>query len=145
MNVDPDNPVVQLCAKGMEMEGLGKAADAMKLFTEAWDIAKDDFEKLTAAHYIARHQPAVEDKLEWDKKALAHALGMPDESKNNLLPSLYLNIAKCHEDLNDIDNAKQYYELANSFTQFLPEDGYGKMIDAGIQKGLERVGRKPNM
>ena len=30
-------------------------------------------------------------------------------------PSLYSNIAKCHEDLNDPDEAKKNYELATSF------------------------------
>ena len=52
-------------------------------------------------------------------------------------PSLYLNIAKCYEDLNDLDNAKKNYELALSFTNVLPDNGYGNMIKGGITKARE--------
>jgi rifampin ADP-ribosylating transferase len=54
-------------------------------------------------------------------------------------PSLYLNIAKCYEDLNDLGNAKRNYELALSFSNLLPDDGYGNMIKGGIKNGIERV------
>jgi rifampin ADP-ribosylating transferase len=37
-------------------------------------------------------------------------------------------------------NAKQNYQTALFFIDFLPDDGYGKMIKTVIAKGLERVG-----
>ena len=55
------------------------------------------------------------------------------------LPSLYLNIAKCHEDLQEMDEAMKHYKLAQCFASFLDDDGYGNMIRAGIQKGLGRA------
>jgi tetratricopeptide (TPR) repeat protein len=51
---------------------------------------------------------------------------MNDDNFKGSYTSLYLNIAKCYEDLNDLDNARKHYELALSFTDLLPDDGYSK-------------------
>lgn len=139
MQFDPENKIVKLCAEGMSREGEGKAAEACKLFYQAWDEATNDFEKFIAAHYIARHQKSIENKLNWDKKALQLALKINEDGVKATFPSLYLNIAKCYEDLNDIENAKQNYQTALSFTGELPANGYGDMIKAGIESGLKRV------
>ena len=139
MEFNQDNKVVQLCATGMELEGQGKLAEAASHFKEAWDFAATDFEKFTAAHYVARHQKSISGKLKWDQTALLHALNIADESIKETLPSLYLNIGKCYEDLNDFDKAKSNYLAAFSFATFLPHNGYGNMIKTGIDKGLERI------
>ncbi len=139
MQFDPNNKIVQLCAEGMEAEGKGHAERASQLFQQAWDAASDDFEKFTAAHYVARHQKTVADKLKWDETCLQHALKLDDETMKGTYPSLYLNIGKCYEDLDEFDQAKKHYQLALSFANFLPGDGYGKMIKLGIINGIERV------
>jgi tetratricopeptide (TPR) repeat protein len=139
MEFNQDNKVVELCAKGMEMEGLGRLTEASVLFNEAWNAASNDFEKFTAAHYVARHQKNVPNKLKWDETALKHALNINDKTIKETLPSLYLNIGKCYEDLDDLDSAKNNYRAALSFMSFLPDNGYGNMIKAGITNGLDRV------
>ena len=139
MEVDPNNPVVKLCTLGMDLEGQGKPEEASKLFLKGWNEATNDFDKFTAAHYVARHQKSVADKLKWDETALQLALKIKDSAVKEVFPSLYLNIAKCYEDLNDFSNAKQNYQLALSFSNWLPDNGYGNMIKGGIMKGIERV------
>jgi len=139
MEFDPNNNVVKLCAQGMDMEGNGKPEEATQLFLQAWNEAANDFERLTAAHYVARHQKSVAEKLVWDETALQLALRINNDTVKGTLPSLYLNIAKCYEDLDDFDNAKGKYKLALSFADLLPDSGYGNMIKSGIIKGLERV------
>ena len=139
MQFDPNNNVVKLCAQGMDMEGKGKPEDASRLFLQAWNEAANDFEKFTAAHYVARHQKSVADKLKWDETALQLALKINDDTIKGTYSSLYLNIAKCYEDLNDIDNARTNYQFALSFTNLLPDSGYGNMIKGGIMNGIERV------
>ncbi len=139
MEFNQDNKVIQLCAKGMEFEGHGQPAEASNLFNEAWDVATTDFDKFTAAHYVARHQKNISDKLKWDEEALKYALQIDDETVKETLPSLYLNIGKCYEDLSDFENAKSNYQAAFSFTNFLPDNGYGNMIKTGINNGLDRV------
>lgn len=139
MSFDPNNSIVKLCAEGMELEGKGEKEQAMLRFTQAWNEATNDFEKFTAAHYVARHQQRIEDKLKWDETALNYALKLKDDEVKGSYPSLYLNIAKCYEDLNDFEKAKINYQLALSFCNFLPDNGYGNMIKGGIMKGIERV------
>ena len=139
MPFDPNNNIIKLCAQGMSLEGEGKKEEALKLFLQAWDEAANDFEKFTSAHYVARHQKSMTDKLKWDEIALNFALKINDENMKGTYPSLYLNIGKCYEDLNDFESARENYELALSFTTFLADDGYGKMIKGGIMNGIDRV------
>lgn len=141
MEFDPGNNVVKLCAEGMDMEAKGESEHANRLFLQAWNEARNDFEKFTAAHYVARHQKTVTDKLKWDKTALELALRIDSDTVKGSFPSLYLNIARCYEDLNDLKRAKMNYDLALSFTNLLPDNGYGNMVKAGIMKGIERVSK----
>lgn len=139
MNFDPNNKIIKLCAEGMNLEGQGKPAEALALFSQAWDEASNNFEKFTAAHYVARHQTSVADKLDWDERALQLALKIDDSDIKKSLPSLYLNVAKGYEDLGDAQKAKENYETALSFANNLEDDSYGKMIKGGIKNGLERL------
>lgn len=81
------------------------------------------------------------DKLKWDETSLQFALKINNATVKVAFPSLYLNIAKCYEDLNDLDNAKRNDESALSFAKFLPDNGYGNMIKGGITSGIERVSK----
>ena len=116
MEFDPRNHVIQLCVQGMDMEGKGEPEEAKRLFLQAWSESAEDFEKFIAAYYVARHQDNVSDKLRWHETALRLALEVNDESVEAALPSLYSNIAKCYEELNDAEAARKNYELAASFT-----------------------------
>ncbi len=123
----------------MELEGEGKPEEAFQLFQQAWNEAKTDFEKFTSAHYVARHQSTIASKLTWDQIALEAALNLTDDSMKGVYPSLFLNVGKCHEDLGNIEKARENYREGLSFTSFLPDDGYGKLIHNGILNGLERM------
>ncbi len=115
MEFNPNSNVIKFCIEGMGMEGKGDPEEASRLFLQAWNESTSDFEKFTAAYYVARHQKNVPDKLRWLETALAFALKVNNDAVKGAFPSLYSNIAKCYEDLNDQDNAKMNYELANSF------------------------------
>jgi tetratricopeptide (TPR) repeat protein len=123
MGFNPNNPVVKLCLQGMSMEEKGKPEEAIKLFFQAFDEAAEDFEKFISAHYIARYQKNVADKLKWLEAALRFALKINNDSVNSALPSLYSNIAKCYEDLNVPGKAKKYYELATSLNSEPADQG----------------------
>lgn len=139
MEFDQKNPVIKLCAEGMEMEGKGRAEEAKQLFELAWSQSESDFDKFTSAHYVARHQNSVEEKLKWDSLALEHALRIDLESIKGVLPSLYLNIGKCYEDLDQKIKAIESYDLGLTYCNDLPNDNYGNMIRNGLQNGLTRV------
>jgi tetratricopeptide (TPR) repeat protein len=139
MPFDPENAINKLCAQGMQLEGEGKPAEAAALFNQAWKEATNDKEKFTAAHYVARHQNSISDKLKWDIIAVEFASKIKEEEIKSSYPSLYLNIAKGFEDLGDPAKALEHYQLAVNYTSYLPQDGYGSMIKSGIVKGIERL------
>jgi len=115
MEFNPNNYIVKLCLQAMGMEEKGKPEEASKLFLQAWNEAINDFEKFITGFYVARYQKSVSDKLNWLETALLFALKINDDAVKSAFPSLYLNIAKCYDDLSDPDNAKKNYELATSF------------------------------
>jgi tetratricopeptide (TPR) repeat protein len=135
MQFDPNNKIVKLCVQGMNME----AQKAKQLFLQAWNEASNDFDKFIAAHFVARHQKTVKDKLKWDITALHCALKIHDDDMKAYYPSLYLNIGKCYEDLKNVDKAIKNYQLALSYTDYLQDDGYGRLIKSGINNGINRL------
>jgi len=139
MQFDPENKVIKLCVDGMNAEARGAHDEAMRLFQSAWDQSVNDFERFTSAHYLARSQHAPEDRLKWNLEALSYARAIEDEDMKVHYPSLYLNIAKSYEALQDEANARINYALAAEHSTFLPEGSYGDVIRSGIGAGLHRV------
>ncbi|HMI79429.1 MAG TPA: NAD(+)--rifampin ADP-ribosyltransferase, partial [Ferruginibacter sp.] len=123
MEFNPNNHVIKLCLQGMDMEERNQPEEASRLFLQAWNEAANDFEKFTAAYYVARHQKNVSGKLKWLETALQLALKINDNTVKGAFPSLYSNIAKCYGDLGDADNANKNYELAISFRDNLSDKG----------------------
>jgi tetratricopeptide (TPR) repeat protein len=123
MEFNPNNNIVKLCIQGMDMEGKDKPEEASRLFLQAWNEATNNFEKFTAAFYVARHQKNVPDQLKWLETALQFALKINNDTVKGAFHTLYLNIAKCYEDLSDPDNAKKNYDFAISFKDKLFDNG----------------------
>ncbi|HKP39179.1 MAG TPA: NAD(+)--rifampin ADP-ribosyltransferase [Pyrinomonadaceae bacterium] len=115
MEFNPSNPVIKLCIQGMEIEEIGNAEEASRLFLQAWNEATDDFEKYLAAYYVARHQEKVSAKLKWLETALEFALKVNNEATTSALPGLYAKIAQGYEELGDSASAHKNRELAESF------------------------------
>jgi rifampin ADP-ribosylating transferase len=115
MEFNPNNHVVKLCLQGMAMEEADKAEEAAKLFLQAWNASTNDFEKFLAAHYVARHQNKVSDRLKWFETALQLGSTMSDAAVQSAFPSLYMNIAKCQEELDEPERARKSLEMAASF------------------------------
>ena len=107
----------------MAMDDKGNAEEANRLFLQAWDEAANDFEKFTAAYYVARHQDNIADKLHWLDTSLKFALKINDESVRAAFPALYSNIAKCYDESGDAENARKNRESANSFTDDPSDNG----------------------
>jgi len=121
MEFSPFNNVVKLCLQGMNMDETGKPEEASKLFIQSWNEATTDYEKFLAAYYVSRHQKNVSDELNWLETTLQFALKVDDNSVRSAFPSLYLKIAKCYQDLNDLIKAKEYADLS-IYSKYNPSD-----------------------
>lgn len=138
--MDPHNPVIQLCAAGMQCEAEGRHEEAAALFRQAWTARGDAYEACIAAHYVARHQDTAADTLRWNEEALRQASRVAAERVAHFLPSLHLNIAHSHEVLGDLTAARVYYASANRLAATLPaDDAYANLVRRGIGEGLRRV------
>ena len=137
--MDPDNPVVKLCAQGMQAEFAGRLGDASALFMQAWEQSQDDYEACIAEHYVARHQPSYEENLRWNQEARARAEAAGDERVRDFYPSLLLNLGHSYEILGDETEAGKYYALAAERVDELPPGPYGDMVRRGIAGGQQRV------
>jgi tetratricopeptide (TPR) repeat protein len=137
--MDPNNPVIKLCAEGMKAETEGRTDEAHILFVQAWEQSKNDYDACVAAHYVARHQKTPEEILRWNKEALDRADAVNDQRVQGFYPSLYLNMGKSYEDLGNSEEARRHYELAAAEMNNLPEGRYGDVVRGGIKRGLQRV------
>lgn len=117
MNIkfDPNNIVIKLCMMGMSLEDSGNVEIASTIFHKAWNEATDDYEKFIAAYHLARQQKNITDKLKWMETSLQCALNINDDNVKSAYPAIYVNIAKCYEELRDPDNAKRNYELSELY------------------------------
>lgn len=111
----PSHPTVKLCLQAINLEEKGDTEEAGKIFLQAWNEATSDFERFIAAYHVARIQARAADRLRWFETALQLAIKIDNDAVRAAFPVLYAGIAKCHEDLNDFDNAKRNLDLANSF------------------------------
>lgn len=137
--MDANNPVVRLCAEGMELERAGRRDEAARVFTQAWEQSADEYDRCISAHYVARVQTTPADNLRWNLEALEHADAIHDGRVSGFYPSLYLNIGWAHEDLGNRAEARKYYELAATRLDTLPEGPYRETVRDGIERGLQRV------
>lgn len=137
--MDTSNPIVELCARGMAAEATDGADAARGLFQEAWERRSDDFDACVAAHYLARHQPSAEERLEWNACALRHAELSRDSRVVGFYPSLHLTLGSSYEDLGDLANARDHYACAQRHLEALDDDGYGAMMRRGVTAALSRT------
>jgi tetratricopeptide (TPR) repeat protein len=146
MEFNPNNNIVRLCLQGLAMEEQGKAEEASTLFLQAWNESTNDFEKFTAAYYVALYQANIPDKLKWLETTLQLALKISDATTTAALPLLYTDIAKCYEGIGNTDNAKKNYDLAISVSDKPSDSGpfyHGTRSDLQIGS-LLTAGNKSN-
>ena len=135
---DLDNPVMQLCAAGMQVDG--EPAKALALFEQAWAARRDDFDASIAAHFVARHQATPRATLEWNERALQHAEAVTDDRAATLLPSLCLNLGESYRVEGQFDQAEALAHRGLQALNQLPADGgYGQFVRAGLDRLLHRL------
>ena len=119
MNIrfDPNNNMIKLCMMRMSLEEKGQPEEAAALFRQAWDEAADDYERFIAAFHLSRQQKKMTDSLTWLQTSLrcAQNINDDDDDVRSAYPTLYSKIAECYEAMGDVDQAKEYEDLSNSY------------------------------
>jgi tetratricopeptide (TPR) repeat protein len=137
--MDPNNPVVKLCAQGIDVEMKGHRDEARSLYRQAWELRQTDVDACIVAHYLARHQETPAETLWWNELALTHALRASGDEIRSFYPSLYLNLGKSYEDLGDLSRARELYEQGERSITDVPVGGYGDVVRQGLHNALHRV------
>lgn len=138
MLADLENPVIQLCAAGMQVDG--EPANALALFERAWAARQDDYDASVAAHFMARHQATPDATLHWNECALRHADAVPDDRAAPLLPSLCLNLAESYRLKARFDEAEALAYRGLQALDRVPSDGgYEQFVRAGLDRLLRRL------
>jgi hypothetical protein len=136
--IDPTNPVMALCAQGMAVDG--SPLEALRLFERAWAARRDDYDAAIAAHFVARHQSTAEDTLHWNAVAVRHAELVANGRADELLASLYLNLADAHENVGQRMSAIAALHRAAGHLRHLTPGGYREFVAFGLHRLAERVG-----
>lgn len=141
MAIDPNNPVVKLCAEGMAHDGVPGAA--LELFMRAWERRTDDLDAAIAAHYVARHQPSPAKTLRWNAIAAAHAERVTDGRAAELFASLYLNLADALRAVGRTDDARATARRASDHLGSIAPGGYRDLLTAGLDRLRVKLGDAP--
>lgn len=94
------------------------------------------------AHHLADLQDDVADELAWDLRALEAASGGFVDAGFDIrgfAASLQLNVADAYRRLGDVASARAHGVLALTACDDLGDDGYGRMIRAGVARLAERI------
>ena len=137
--IDPDNPVVQLCLRGVEAETAGRLDDARAAYDEAWEAATDAYESCIAAHYVARLQADPGARIAWNRRALDAADAVADGRAAGFGASLALNLGSAHEDAGDPASARAWYARARERLVDVPEGAYRESVERGVGNAERRV------
>jgi hypothetical protein len=138
MLFDLDNPAMQWCAAGVQVDG--EPAQALPLFEQAWAACRDDFDASIAAHFVARHQAAPHDTLMWNERALQYADAVIDHRAAPLVPSLCLNLGESYRLAAQFDEAEALALRGLLALEQLPSnDGYAQFVRMGLDRLLQRL------
>jgi len=140
--VDPDNPIIQLCAQGVEAESARRHDEAATYFDQAWRASSNHFDACIAAHYIARHQTDSARSLFWNQVALARAdklLEAGDDRVRAFYASLHLSLGMAHEKLGQIALARHHYHRATSGLDDIVDGEHRVLVEYGVTRGLKRT------
>ena len=142
--IDPANPIVKLCAAGIQSEMAGHPDEARVAYGAAWDVASDAYERAIAAHYVARLVETEDERQRWNRLALEEALRVSDRARiAAFLPSLHLNLGHSYEVLGDFDAARAHYRRGRASIAALGNDPYAAVVRGGLEAAEQRVDASP--
>jgi hypothetical protein len=140
------DPMMARIGAAIELGQRGERAAAADRFAELWDEADsgpDPLHRVLVAHYAADVQDEAAESLAWNLRALTAAGSTTDDGVRRhhpdlrvaaFYPSLHLNLARDYLTLGDEGSAREHVAAAEAGIDVLPDDGYGRMVRAGLAR-----------
>ena len=131
----------------------GERVRGRRLLLECWEATTptDHAHRCILAHYLADTETELEQEIVWDEIALEEhgflqdndlaALGIP--STDGFQPSLHLNLADGYRRIGKTALAQAHLAKGQATLGALKDDGYGKMIRAGLDNLSQRLELRP--
>ncbi|KFA91414.1 hypothetical protein [Archangium violaceum] len=138
--------VMRGITEAIERGQRGEREEARRMFAEIWKELSPDgdpFHRCLLSHYMADLQDDPHEELAWDLRALEAADLVPEErarsyhetlSVKGFYPSLHLNLAEDYRKVGDLARAREHVARARDSVEALGDDGYARMIRAGIER-----------
>ena len=103
------------------------------------------------AHYLADLEPALDDEVAWDERALAAYADVAAgdlapvgiSSAAELAPSLHLNLGDGYLRQGRLDQARAQLDLGLAAVGSLGDDGYGRLVGDGLRRLGDRLDDGP--
>ena len=117
--------------------------DAEQLFLEALDVALEAGEEsfaVDAAHMIAIVKP-LDQKLEWNLRAMEIAETASEEKARGWLGSLYNNIGYTYLEQNEYSSALTYFQKLLAFCEERDDDAFAAIARWFIAKTYRLMGK----
>ncbi len=144
------DPVLDRIFDALGLFNTGRRQEARDAFAAIWseiEAGGDPFHCCVLSHYMADAQDDPGEELMWDRRALAAADRIAKDrpevsglSVLSLYPSLHVNLADVMHRTGDIAGARRHVQLAQQSSDALADDGYGRMIRAGIARLARALG-----
>jgi hypothetical protein len=133
--MEPDDILARI-GDAVALDYAGDRDAAHSRLATLWHEIHPDGEALhrcMLAHYMADMQADPRQELVWDLRALEAAGSLNGSTARDYHPSLHLNLAEDYRKLGDWSAAREHLAQARESAAALPANGYGKMIDRGIE------------
>ena len=120
-----------------------------RLLLDCWEATKptDHAHRCILAHYLADTETELEQEIAWDEIALKEhgflqdndlaSIGIPPV--DGLLPSLHLNLGAGYHRIGEASLAQEHLAGGRATFGALKDDGYGRMISAGLDNLAQRL------
>jgi len=121
--------------------------------TALWEAADLPAQRCVLAHFLADVQDSLDCEVAWDEAAWVafqsvsdadlSPIGVPEAA--GFAPSLHLNLADGYLRQGRRDDARRELALARAAVAALADDGYGAMVQRGLDGLAFRLGMPPDI
>lgn len=111
--MDLSTQTVRLCIAGTQAELRRDLETARSLYTQAWQVASDDYDRTIAAHYLGHLEPDLVETHRWNVLALSCA--QRDPRTEPFLGSLLVSLGGTFEQLGQLEAAQRMFAQAADY------------------------------